>query len=435
METKLRRISEISHENPKEVFTSIGHLINKEMLENCHREMDKNKAAGIDGVSKEMYGENLDENLERLVKALKHKTYRPQPVKRVHIPKDNGKTRPLGIAVYEDKLVQQALKKILEAVFEPRFRDCMYGFRPGRSCHDALKSLNAIIQKGSTSYILDADIEGFFNHIDHELLIKFVEVRMKDPNIIRLIRRLLRAGITENGEHKITEEGAEQGSGCSPILANIYMHYVLVLWFYKVVKPQFKGFCEIVVYADDFVCCFQYKNEAEQFYEMIKERFGRCGLKLEESKSRLLEFGRFAEANRIRRGEGKPETFDFLGFTHYCSKSRKGYFRVKRKTSKKKFRGKLKLFTDWVKQNRILRKKELIDKLNVKLAGYYRYYGITDNFKTMDRFWRKVVRAIFIWLNRRSQRKSYTCYYKQNGNFYFINLRLLTKCQQPEGRN
>ena len=408
METKLKRISEISQENPKEVFTSIGHLINKEMLENCHSEMEKNKAVGIDGVSKDLYNVNLDNNLERLVDRLKNKSYRPQPVKRVHIPKDNGKTRPLGIAVYEDKLVQQALKKILEAVFEPRFQDCMFGFRPGKSCHDALKRLNEIIQKGSTSYILDADIEGFFNHIDHDLMIKCLEVRVKDPNIIRLIRKLLKAGITENGEYKKTEVGAEQGSGCSPILANIYMHYVLVLWFYKIVKPQFKGYCEIVVYADDFVCCFQYKKEAEQFYEMIKERFGRYGLKLEESKSRLIEFGRFAETNRMRRGEGKPETFDFLGFTHYCSKSRKGFFRVKRKTSKKKFRAKLKLFTEWVKQNRHLKKKELIEKLNIKLAGHYRYYGITDNFKAMDRLWRKVVRAIFIWLNRRSQRRSYT---------------------------
>lgn len=408
METKLKRISEISQNNPKEVFTSIGHLINKEMLEICHIEMDKYKAAGIDGVSKVMYEENLDGNLERLVRALKNKSYRPHPVKRVHIPKDNGKTRPLGVAAYEDKLVQQALKKVLEAVFEPMFGNCMYGFRPGRSCHDALKRLNAIIEQGRTSYILDADIEGFFNHIDHEWIIKFVEVRVKDPNIIRLIKKFLKAGIIEDGKYKETDEGTAQGSGCSPILANIYMHYVLVLWFYKIVKPQFRGYCDIVVYADDFVCCFQYKKEAEHFYEMLKERFGMFGLKLEESKSRLLEFGRFAEANRKRRGEGKPETFDFLGFTHYCSKSRKGYFRVKRKTSKKKFKAKLKLFTEWVKINRILRKKDLIEKLNVKLVGYYRYYGITDNFKAMDRFWRKVVRAVFIWLNRRSQRKSYT---------------------------
>jgi len=408
METKLKRISEISQKNPKEVFTSIGHLINKEMLEICHKEMDKNKAAGIDGVRKGMYEENLDENLERLVKALKNKSYKPQPVKRVHIPKDNGKTRPLGIAAYEDKLVQQALKKILEAVFEPRFGDCMYGFRPGRSCHDALKRLNAIIERGRTSYILDADIEGFFNHIDHEWIIKFVEVHVKDPNIIRLIKKLLKAGIIEDGKYKETDEGTAQGSGCSPILANIYMHYVLVLWFYKIVKPQFRGYCDIVVYADDFVCCFQYKKEAEQFYEMLKERFGKFGLKMEESKSRLIEFGRSAEANRKRRGEGKPETFDFLGFTHYCSKSRKGYFRVKRKTSKKKFRAKLKLFTDWVKENRTLRKKDLIGKLNIKLLGYYRYYGITDNFKAMDRFRRKVERAVFVWLNRRSQRKSYS---------------------------
>lgn len=408
METKLKRISEISQENPKEVFTSIGHLINEELLKQCHKEMDKNKAAGIDGVNKDMYEENLDANLEKLVKALKQKSYRPQPVKRVHIPKDNGKTRPLGIAAYEDKLVQQALKKILEAVFEPKFYDCMFGFRPGRNCHDALKKLNTMIERDKTCYILDADIKGFFDNLDHEWLIKFVEVCIKDPNIIRLIKKFLKAGIIDKGAYKETETGTAQGSGCSPILANIYMHYVLVLWFYKIVKPQFKGYCEIVVYADDFVCCFQYKHEVEQFYALLKERFGKFRLELEDSKSRLIEFGRFAEANRKRRGKGKPETFDFLGFTHYCSKSRKGYFRVKRKTSKKKFRAKLKLFIDWVKQNRTLRKKELIEKLNIKLSGYYRYYGITDNFTAMDKFWRKIVRAVFIWLNRRSQRKSYT---------------------------
>lgn len=378
------------------------------MLRNCHDEMDKDKAAGIDGATKEIYDENLDKNLEELVKALKNKSYRPKPVKRVLIPKENGKTRPLGIATYEDKIVQQSVKKLLEAVFEPWFRDCMFGFRPGKSCHDALKRLNSIIQYGYTSYVLDADIEGFFNHIDHEWLIKFVEVRVKDPNIIRLIKKMLKAGITEDGEYKDTDEGTAQGSGCSPILANIYMHYVLVLWFYKVVKPQFKGYCEIVVYADDFVCCFQYKNEAEQFYRMLRERFGKFGLKLEETKSRLIEFGRFAESNRKRRNEGKPETFDFLGFTHYCSKGRKGQFRVKRKTSKKKFKAKLKLFIEWIKQNRTLKKKDLIEKLNVKLAGYFRYYGVTDNSRAMNGFKRKIERALFIWLNRRSQIKSYT---------------------------
>lgn len=231
---------------------------------------------------------------------------------------------------------------------------------------------------------------------------------MKDPNIIRLIRRMLKAGITEDGEYQDTDEGTAQGSGCSPILVNIYMHYVLVLWFYKIVKLQFKGYCEIVVYADDFVCCFQYKNEAEQFYLMLKERFGKFGLKLEETKSRLIEFGRFAESNRKRRNEGKSETFDFLGFTHYCSKSRKGQFRMKRKTSKKKFKAKLKLFIEWIKQNQTLRKKNLIEKLNVKLAGYFRYYGVTDNSRSMNRFKRKIERALFIWLNRRSQIKSYT---------------------------
>ena len=275
MGTKLERIAELSKENPNMVFTSIGHLINKELLTDCHRKMDGDKAVGIDGITKEEYGKNLDANLDDLVTRLKRHSYKPKPARRVEIPKDDGKTRPLSIYCYEDKLIQEALKRVLEAVFEPHliqealkrvleavfephFYNEMMGFRPNRDCHMALQLLNEYIERNPTNWILDADIKSFFNHLDHEWIVKFIESRIKDPNIIRLVHRTLKAGIMENFQFEPTEEGSGQGSVCSPIIANIYMHYVLVWWFHERVKPMMKGFCGLVVYADDFVACFQY---------------------------------------------------------------------------------------------------------------------------------------------------------------------------------
>lgn len=304
MGTKLARIEELSQKDAKIEFTSIYHLINKELLLECHKELDGKKAVGIDGKTKEEYSRELEENLDKLVTKLKNKAYKPLPAKQVNIPKSNGKMRPLAISVYEDKLVQMALKKVIEAVYEPRFLDCMYGFRRNRSCHDALKRVNEIIEKEKVSYVLDADIKGYFNHLKHERILEFVKVHIKDPNILRLINKLLKSGIINEGVYEETKEGSGQGSLCSPILANIYMHYVLALWFYKVAKPKMRGYAEIVIYADDFICCFQYKNDAENFLRMIIERFAKYGLELEESKTRLIEFGRFAEENRKKRGSG-----------------------------------------------------------------------------------------------------------------------------------
>lgn len=387
------------------VFTSLYHLLNKDLLLQCHKELDKNKAVGIDGISKEEYAKEIEANLDDLVMRLKNKAYKPLPTLRKYIPKSNGKQRPLGIACYEDKIVQLALKKLVEAVFEPRFLDCMYGFRPGRSCHDALKTVNWVIEKKKINYVLDADIKGFFDHIDHEWIMKLIEVKIKDPNVLGLIKKYLKAGLMENNCYHPTEEGVVQGSNLSPVLANIYMHYVLVLWFYKEVREQMKGECYLIVYADDFVCCFQYKNEAEQFYQMLQKRLMQYGLELETSKSRLIEFGRFAEGNCKPK---KPETFEFLGFTHYCGKGRKGNFRIKRKTSSKKFREKTKNFEVWMKQNRTMPLKELMPKVNAKLQGHYNYYGITDNGKKISDYCINVKKIIFKWINRRSQRNSYT---------------------------
>lgn len=407
METKLARIAQLSKENPDMVFTSIGHLINKELLMECHKTMDGKKAVGIDGVTKEDYGRNLEENLDKLVGRLKQKSYKPQPARRVEIPKDNGKTRPLSIYCYEDKLVQEALKRVLEAVFEPHFYDEMWGFRPNRGCHKAIQSLNVMLEKRPTSYVLDADIKGFFDHINHDWAVRFIESRIKDPNIIRLVRRMLKGGILEDYRYEKTEEGSGQGSVCSPIIANIYMHYVLVWWFKEKMQPRFRGYSGLTVYADDFVVVFQYKDDAERFYEHLKKRMEHFGMTLEENKTRLIEFGRFAEERCAKKGR-KPQTFTFLGFTHYCSHGRNGKFRVKRKTSKKKFAKKCKEVHRIIRDMRTRRLAVIIKKMNQILVGYYHYYGITDNIDSLRNFRRQMRKSLFKWLNRRSQKKSYT---------------------------
>ena len=406
METKLERISQLSSENPEMVFTSIGHFIGKELLEECHKKMDGDKAVGIDGVTKEEYSRDLEENLDRLVDKLRKKTYKPQPAKRVEIPKENGRTRPLSIYCYEDKLVQEALRQILEAVFEPHFYDEMMGFRPHRGCHGAIRKLNMMLEKCPTSFVLDADIKGFFDHIDHEWAVRFIESRIKDPNITRFVRRMLKAGIIEDYQYEETEMGSGQGSVCSPVIANIYMHYVLVWWFKECIQPKLKGYSGLVVYADDFVVCFQYRADAEWFYERLKRRMVHFGMSLEEEKSRLIEFGRFAEENCKRRGT-KPSTFTFLGFTHYCSKSRGGKFRVKRKTSRKKYIKKCKEIHRLIKRMRNQKVKEIVRKLNQILVGYYHYYGITDNYRSLWKFRNEVEESFYYWMNRRSQKKSY----------------------------
>ncbi len=409
MTTKVARINQISKERPKEVFTSIYHLINHELLKECYEELDGNKATGLDKVTKDMYFINLEENLNNLVNRLKTKSYRPSPARKVNIPKANGKVRSLSIANFEDKIVQMAVKKILEAIWEPKFLNNMFGFRKANSCHDAIRYLNKCIEANFTNYILDADIKGYFDNIDHEKLMKCLELHIKDKNLLRLIKRFLKAGIIENGIYIKDEVGTPQGSILSPVLANIYMYYALIQWFERQIKPKYNGYIEIVNYADDIVVCFQYGNVAQLVYEEMKKRLAQCGLEFAKEKTRLIEFGRFASENRRKRGEGKPETFDFLGFTHYCSQSSKNKkFRVKRKTSKKKLKQKLQNFKTWIKGNRIKPLKEIMATVKRKLNGHYNYYGITDNLKSIRNYAYETSKKLMKWLNRRSQRKSYT---------------------------
>lgn len=409
MTTKITRINQIATEKPSEVFTSIYHLINKELLKECFEELDGSKATGLDKITKAEYAENLEQSLENLVIKLKNKAYRPSPARKVNIPKANGKVRGLAIANFEDKIVQLAVKKLVEAIFEPKFTNNMFGFRPNKSCHDALKYLNFCIERRYTNFILDADIKGYFDNINHEQLMKCVEMHIKDTNLLRLIRRFLKAGIMENGVYNKGIIGTPQGSILSPVLANIYIYYSLILWFETRIKPKFSGYMEIINYADDFVVCFQYEAEGKKVYQLMKDRLEVCGLEFAEEKTRLIEFGRFAKVNRANRGQGKPETFDFLGFTHYCSVSNdKKKFRVKRKTSKKKQKQKVKEFSNWIRENRNKPLTEIMETTKKKLVGHYNYYGVTDNSKAINTYKYCVMRLLFKWLNRRSQRKSYS---------------------------
>lgn len=407
MTTKIARINQISKERPKEIFTSIYHLINKELLKECFDELDGNKAVGIDKITKDEYRLKLDSNLDTLIEKLKDKSYRPSPARRVNIPKANGKLRGLAIANFEDKIVQMAIKKILEAIFEPKFTINMFGFRPNRGCHDALKYLNQCIMYNKVNYILDADIKGYFDNIDHDKLMKCLKMKIRDNNLLRLIKRFIKAGILENGMYIKGELGTPQGSILSPVLANIYMYYALILWFEKIKKIS-KGYIEIINYADDMIICFQYENEAKKIYELMKIRLKQAGLEFAEDKTRLIEFGRFAMERRNKRSLGKTETFDFLGFTHYCGKSKNGKFRVKRKTCKKKFKQKVQEYKMWIKKNRNGQLKNIIITTKKKLTGHYNYYGITDNIDSIRKYHYCINKLLFKWLNRRSQRKSYT---------------------------
>ena len=403
METKLERIAEIARKSPKEKFTSLMHLINEEMLKECHKELATGKATGVDRQTKEEYGEDLDGNIKRLIERMKRWEYRPQPVRRAYIPKvGSDELRPLGIPSYEDKLVQMALMKILTPIYEVDFLPCSFGYRPGRSCHDALKVLNIYLEEKRINYVVDADIKGFFENVDHRWVIEFLKHRIKDPGVSRLVTRMLKAGIMEEGKYRETTQGTPQGGVISPLISNIYLHYVVDLWFYGIVRKACKGQAYMVRYADDFICCFEYQEDAERFYGQLQERLAQFNLEIAQEKSRILPFGK-----NTPKGGGKPGTFDFLGFTHYCSTSKKGRFRVKRKTANTKYRAKLKEFNQWLRLNRNVAVKDLMKKLEEKLIGYYQYYCITDNIEAVDRMRDEVKKLLFKWLNRRSQRKSF----------------------------
>jgi len=407
MRTKLVSLTLRAKGNPRLRFISLAHLLNEDFLVECFRELKKDKSPGIDGVRVEEYEINRDEKIKDLVERLKSKRYKPQPVRRVYIPKSDGTKRGLGIPTIEDKIVQMGIKKILEAIFEVDFCDVSYGFRPNRSCHDALDTLDKTVMTKPINFIVDTDIEKFFDNVDHNWLMKCLKQRIADPNILRLIVRFLKAGVMEKGRFIEAEKGTPQGGVLSPILANIYLHYILDLWFKKVAGKQLRGFTKLVRYADDFIVCFQDGNEAEAFVDMLKQRLGRFGLKIAESKSRIIEFGRYVWYKAQREGR-KVATFDFLGFTHYCDKTRKGKFKLGRKTASSRFREKIKAINLWLKNVRnLVELKEWWQALVQKLIGHYNYYGISGNRPEIRKFYNRCVSLAYKWINRRSQKRSY----------------------------
>lgn len=375
--------------------------VNKETLLKQHRKQFENKATGIDKITKYDYQNDIDNNIEKLLNNMKTMSYKPKAVRRTYIPKTgSNELRPLGIPAYEDKIVQGAMAEILRNIYENIFLDYSYGFRPNRDCHKALKELDRIIMWENVNYVVDADIKGFFNNVNHKWLIKFLEYTIKDKTFIRYISRFLKAGIMEDMQYYESDKGTPQGGLISPILANVYLHYVLDLWFEKIIKIQCKGKAFLIRYADDFVCCFQYKSEAERFYKALKERINQFDLELAEDKSKIIPFGRNTKSK---------ETFDFLGFTHRNGKSRKGLYKLIHHTSGKKSRAKKENVKQWLRQNvYIYPVPYLIKKLNTKLIGMYRYYGISDNIQWMIKFRQYVRYELKKWLSRRSQRGNIT---------------------------
>ena len=413
MSNEIIRISNIARKHRQ--IDTVMYAINEENLKRSAIKMAGNKAVGIDKVTKKEYIEKLNSNIKDLIKRMKRMSYKPKAVRRTYIPKPGSdKKRPLGIPAFEDKIVQDIMSQILEAIYEPMFKEFSYGFRPGRSCHQAIAYLDKMLHREKVNYVVDLDIKGFFDNIDHEWLIKFIEYRIRDKVYIRYIKRFLKSGILEQGKLISAEKGTPQGGIISPILGNIYLHFVLDDWFEKVVERQTKGYAGMVRYADDSVACFQYKEEAEKYLRSVKKRLAKFGLEVSEEKTKILEFGRFAARERKKQGKRKPETFEFLGFTHYCSTGKNGQFRAKRKTSGKKFRAKVQEMKQWLRSRMQYKVTDTIKLLNIKLVGHYRYYGITDNTEAVRRYWRIVTIMLYKTLNRRTQKNKYS--YKEYYN-------------------
>ena len=384
------------------------HVYDVDGLRESYYSVSKTAAAGIDGKTWVEYGDGLDENLQDLSARLKCGSYRAKAVKRLYIPKSDGRRRPIGIPVLEDKIVQRSVVAVLNTVYEHDFKGFSYGFRPGRSQHTALDALTVAIESRKVNWVLDADIRGFFDTIAHEWLLKFVEHRIADDRVFRHILKWLKAGVMEEGRKYRVDEGTPQGGSISPLLANIYLHYVLDLWADWWRRKQGRGEMIIVRYADDFIIGFQYRDDAEKFLEMLKERLGQFNLELHPEKTRLLEFGRFAASNRQERGQGKPETFDFLGFTHICSHTRKGRFAVRRQTIAKRLRSKLRDIKQELRKRLNDRVSQTGAWLRRVLSGYYRYHAVPRNIRALKGFRDDVIRLWYRMIKRRSHKHRLT---------------------------
>jgi len=407
--TKLKRIAKKARKDPACKFTSLFHLMNHDLLWGCFWDLKRCKASGIDQVTKEQYEENLMDNLDDLIERLHRMAYIPQPVLRVNIPKPGSdKMRPLGIPALEDKLVQTGLSRILQAIYEQDFIEDSFGFRPNRGCHDALRALNQTVSQQGTQYIVEADIRGFFDNVDQEQLMRFLAHRIADKRVLRYIKRILKAGIQEDGVFRASDSGTPQGGVISPLLANLYLHYTLDLWFERRFRKTCTGLTRFIRYADDFVVCFKQEADARRFRVEMEERLNQFGLEIAPEKTKILEFGPLAQPRAKQRGE-KAETFDFLGFTHYCTTSKSGkMFCVGRKSISKRMTAKLRLFKEWLRSSRTQPTADIMETVANKLRGHYAYYGVTGNSRSIGNFYNEVKQLLFKWLGRRGKRGSLT---------------------------
>ena len=400
----LARVNDAAKRSRQTRFTALLHHVDVEALERAFRRLRRKAAPGVDGMTVDAYAGDLEENLRDLCDRLHGGRYRPRPVRRAYIPKADGGQRPLGILALEDKIVQGAVAEVLNAIYEADFLDCSYGFRPRRSAHQALRTVREAITTEPVNWVLDADIRRYFDSVDHDWLMRMVAHRIADPRVLQLIRRWLRAGILEGGVYADTVEGTPQGAGISPLLANIFLHYVLDLWAEQWKRRHATGHVRLVRYADDYLLMFQRRQDAEAMTAALTERLAKFGLHLHEDKTRLIEFGRFAEANRRRKGRARPEVFDFLGLTHYCGKTRDGRFLLCQKTQRKRMIRKLKELRRemWRRMHQRLRDQHAW--LCSVLRGHYAYFGISGNSRALGRFRLQVMKAWRRVLLRRSQR-------------------------------
>jgi len=372
--------------------------INAQSLTEEHRKQERHKARGVDDVTKDEYGENLEANIADLMTRMKAFQYKPKPVRRTYIPKTNGKMRPLGIPSYEDKLVQGVMAGILTEIYEERFCDSSYGYRPNRSAHDVVRYINETIMTKKVGYVLEADIKGFFDNVEHDTLMRFLEHDIADKTYLRYIKRFLKGGVMEGALRQESDKGTPQGGLISPVLANVYLHYVLDLWVEKVLKKRNKGEIHYVRYADDFVLMFQYENEARSAMEQLKIRLSKFGLEVADDKTRVLPMGRF---------KGTKEDFDFLGFTFYNTKTREGKYRVGVRTSKKRLKAKKQAMKTWMRERLTKPIAETMRSIGRALKGHYNYYGINGNTEVVKRFYKYVMYTCYRMLNRRDQKRRF----------------------------
>lgn len=403
--TKLMRIAQLSRENPTSEFKWLMPHFNSDSLTECFNELGAKKAVGVDGVGKAAYGQNVAANISALIEKMKTMSYRPGPVRKVLIPKEGkaGATRPLGISNFEDKMVQLMTSKILGAIYEPTFRDCSHGFRPGRSCHTAVKALSTYLFKQQCKVVIDVDLKNYFGTISHRKLLDFLRLRINDEVFLRYIVRMLKAGVLSDGEFQMTEEGSPQGNVASPILTNIFAHYVIDCWFEDVVKRHVNKSVALFRYCDDMVICCDDEGDAERVMRALNERLKKFSLEMNQDKTKIVTFNKRAFAAGSDQG-----SFDFLGFTFYIAHSRAGNVTVKLKTSRSRMRSKLKNVTAWMKACRhSVKLKALWQQFTVKLNGHARYFGVSFNSEHVARFIHAAIRIFFKWINRRSQKRSF----------------------------